>query len=638
MKSFSFLSFLALSGLASAGVTVYHQAQATLVPSTGAHNSTKLTPPPLPNPMPATNYNIQLQTGMPGASIAIPSAFLGFSIEMSVANQVLGHNSSLIQVPFLNLIQNIVQRSGGIFIRVGGNTQDFATLVPDLGNGKILEKDKSKMTGNNPTQTPPLLLGHDLLVLMRTISSFTNVHWYLGIPWIDQQYRLDIVKKGEEILGPFLEGLQASNEPDFYVAHSHRPEGYGPADYIKELQQLVTLMDADSAYSVAKTQLVVPSIANSNGWTFQQLYELGLLDTYAANIKYVAAERYPSDNCAAVWSTDGTVRQPQEMFPVYLTHESPKNLAGQYAADTAFAHSKSKPFYMFETNTASCGGFPGVSDSFGAALWGLDYALHLAYTNFSGAMFHVGGQSVYYNPFTAPPTNETAFHKWTVGPMYYDALIMAEILGKSNTSQVLDLNANNGAPTTPAYAIFENGGQPSKLALFNYMDDASGAAALTVNFGISGNEQPSSMKAKTFRSGSVSDKANFTWAGQTFGEAYSSDGRPTGEETIQDINCNGNTCSVQVPSPGFVLVFLNPDTAKQPPAQTYTTTALTKTQNTATVDPGVLATSNGHQDVSSKKYSTSIGSAQNNGTKTGLSLLIVALNITLGVLVALRRP
>jgi len=55
---------------------------------------------------------------------------------------------------------------------------------------------------------------------------------------------------------------------------------------------------------------------------------------------------------------------------------------------------------MFETNTASCGGFVGVSDSFGAALWALDYAMQLAYSNFSGALFHVGGQSVYYNPFT----------------------------------------------------------------------------------------------------------------------------------------------------------------------------------------------------------------------------------------------
>lgn len=52
---------------------------------------------------------------------------------------------------------------------------------------------------------------------------------------------------------------------------------------------------------------------------------------------------------------------------------------------------------MFETNSASCGGFPGVSNSFGAALWALDYGLQMAASNFSGALLHVGGQNVYYN-------------------------------------------------------------------------------------------------------------------------------------------------------------------------------------------------------------------------------------------------
>jgi hypothetical protein len=52
---------------------------------------------------------------------------------------------------------------------------------------------------------------------------------------------------------------------------------------------------------------------------------------------------------------------------------------------------------MFETNSASCGGFAGISDSFGAALWLLDYGLQMAYSNFSGALVHVGGQNVYYN-------------------------------------------------------------------------------------------------------------------------------------------------------------------------------------------------------------------------------------------------
>lgn len=66
---------------------------------------------------------------------------------------------------------------------------------------------------------------------------------------------------------------------------------------------------------------------------------------------------------------------------------------------------------MFETNTASCGGFPGISDSFGAALWALDYGFQMAYSNFSNALLHIGGQNVFYNPFTGKRVHSTRLKK-----------------------------------------------------------------------------------------------------------------------------------------------------------------------------------------------------------------------------------
>jgi hypothetical protein len=107
---------------------------------------------------------------------------------------------------------------------------------------------------------------------------------------------------------------------------------------------------------------------------------------------------------------------PQEALPLYLTHNGHKLLIDQYQASTLLAQTKGKPFLMFETNTVcpsfiplasacsltlatqgSCGGFNGISDSFTSALWGLDYALYMAHSNFTGAMFHLGGQNVFYN-------------------------------------------------------------------------------------------------------------------------------------------------------------------------------------------------------------------------------------------------
>lgn len=54
-----------------------------------AYNPTTLNAPDLPNPAPSTAFTIALrQTTPAGVSTKIPSAFMGFSIEFSVLNQV----------------------------------------------------------------------------------------------------------------------------------------------------------------------------------------------------------------------------------------------------------------------------------------------------------------------------------------------------------------------------------------------------------------------------------------------------------------------------------------------------------------------------------------------------------------------
>src|SRR3979490_2845820 len=86
----------------------------------------------------------------------------------------------------------------------------------------------------------------------------------------------------------------------------------------------------------------------------------------------------------------GVVTDSQSVFQNYLNHTSATSLVQPYLNTSQIALQNQKPFIMMETNTASCGGFPGLSDSFGAALWGLDFSLQMAFSNFSGAMMHIG--------------------------------------------------------------------------------------------------------------------------------------------------------------------------------------------------------------------------------------------------------
>ncbi|KAG5633300.1 hypothetical protein H0H81_009005, partial [Sphagnurus paluster] len=85
--------------------------------------------------------------------------------------------ASHIQVPFLNLMGQLQQRAGGVHIRMGGNTQDFAYYVPNIDAGHATAKEKSDP--KNPTLTPAVLFSDELFHLAANISSLVNVRWYL---------------------------------------------------------------------------------------------------------------------------------------------------------------------------------------------------------------------------------------------------------------------------------------------------------------------------------------------------------------------------------------------------------------------------------------------------------------------------
>ena len=110
---------------------------------------------------------------------------------------------------------------------------------------------------------------------------------------------------------------------------------------------------------------------------------------------------YPSDNCGVAFpSSNLTINNPQDLIGTYFSHQSALSIVTPYLNTSNIALTNGFPFYMFETNTASCGGFPGLSDAFGAALWGIDYGMQMAAVNFTTALFHIGGQNVSYNAFT----------------------------------------------------------------------------------------------------------------------------------------------------------------------------------------------------------------------------------------------
>ncbi|KIP06544.1 glycoside hydrolase family 79 protein [Phlebiopsis gigantea 11061_1 CR5-6] len=559
-----------------------------------AYNNVVLQAPPVPTNL-TTQFDVPVQSssqGVAALSIELKPGFYGFSVEFSVVNQVVGINSTFLNVQFLNLMSIITQRAGSVVIRVGGNSQETATLVDSLANGKSIEKDKTNSTG--PTETPTLLFTPEILYMLANVSALLPVKWYLGIPFNDTtNLRLGIAEAGEAILGNHLLGFQVGNEPDWYANHKNRPLNYSQEDYFGEFGVVVQAIANDNKITV-RNNLIGPSVS-TGPWTPESVFNTGFVSAYDSALGALSVEHYPTDNCAAAFPDGGfgPPKDPQTVFPEYLTHQSGLGIVAPYLNSTNYAQQVGKPFLMFETNTASCGGFPGISDSFGAALWAADYGMTMAVANFSAALLHVGGQDDTYNPFTPPPTNMSDFDQWTIGPVFYSAVILAEAFGTSGTAQI--------------------NGQLSRLALFNYVTDPSGASTIAASISFDGTT-PSQVMVKYLLAPSVAEKVNITWAGQTLSGVFQSDGRFRGTESISTVQCDqsSGTCTIEVPAPGFALVFLSSAAlAETEPSSTVTFSTSTVTgKHTATVNPTVLATSNGHSGADRARLdSTSRGSS-----------------------------
>ncbi|KAG8695561.1 hypothetical protein FRC09_009083 [Ceratobasidium sp. 395] len=142
-----------------------------------AYDPTVLDPPAPPGNL-NRDFTINLpQGGLPGLSIKQDGSYLGFSIELSVANRAIGTNSSILAVPFLNHIQNVVNRAGKVRVRVGGNTQEKAILRPEgLPGGKILVKTA---TSDTTTWTPHVEFSPDLVVMLANVAKLIKTEIFL---------------------------------------------------------------------------------------------------------------------------------------------------------------------------------------------------------------------------------------------------------------------------------------------------------------------------------------------------------------------------------------------------------------------------------------------------------------------------
>ncbi len=180
-------------------------------------------------------------------------------------------------------------------------------------------------------------------------------------------------------LGANLYAFQSGNEPDTYSSYGPRPPTYDVNDYAAEWENY---------FAAIKNQLPAaefagPDVANNTDWV--NLF----CQRENTNIKLLDAHFYVTGPATNPSITYNDILTPSYNLPTYLSN---------MAAWSAKYH---LPYRITETNNIWGGGKQGVSDTFAASLWALDFMWQVAAANGQGINFHggsLGPRNLYYSP------------------------------------------------------------------------------------------------------------------------------------------------------------------------------------------------------------------------------------------------
>jgi hypothetical protein len=137
------------------------------------------------------------------------------------------------------------------------------------------------------------------------------------------------------------------------------------------------------------------------------------------------------------------------------------------------------PYTISETNSLYGQGRAGVSNTFGAALWNLDFTLQAASKNISRVNFHMG-KDYRYSAWQPVETDDVTIG--TKAP-YYGNLAAAAILGDLTDNEVQVVDLDDTTDTEAAYGIYHSG-DLAKIAVINFAE---------YNFTASGNATDSNL-------------------------------------------------------------------------------------------------------------------------------------------------
>ncbi|KAH7132105.1 hypothetical protein B0J11DRAFT_548109 [Dendryphion nanum] len=400
-----------------------------------------------------------------GAGEAVLNSFVSYSIELAFFPDFAG-NKAKPNIFSDNLLKNVGELQGTKpNVRVGGNTQDYAIFDSNLRtatNATFIDsvsRDYPGILSIGPTffesyQTWPNVKFIHGFNLAKDDTAATN-SIIRSIP-----YACRAIGKNN------LLSWEMGNEPDLYKTSAQgavRPSTWSEDDYVKEWASKVqTVKDALQKgcgadwVSPTRFKWIAPSFAGpSNSLDALKAWQAGL---GASNgISQFSAHNY----------IGGATEPGVTLSNTLLNHEKTVSSISAHIKSLTTLKAAGMPldYILSETNSLSNQGAPNLSNSFGAALWTLDYSLYAASSNIKQIYMHQGTDYRYasWQPIS---TSKTAIG--TKAP-YYGNIAVAAALGNITSSPTRVQNLPLDSATEAAYAVFA-GAKLKSLVVIN-MDE-----------------------------------------------------------------------------------------------------------------------------------------------------------------------
>ncbi|KAF9464382.1 glycoside hydrolase family 79 protein [Collybia nuda] len=508
----------------------------------------------------AADIPVSVPSKAPTSSLVQPN-FLGISFELSFMDEYFGNDTSTIPATVINYLSAIRSRTGKmpLRVRVGGNSMDSSTYIPDQKSPMVQIKTGATNANNQPVNYGPELWN----VMKKVASDVGGAEYLIGLSLLDPNNDNVplLASSAKQGLEDTLDGFLLGNEPDLYSGHGNRPniKNYTLDDYIGEFRTVANKLENTPAGNLLDLKNVGgPTICCA--WDLDTVLRGGYLAAFNGFLKYISLQHYPQNNCFDHYSFE---------IPYYMQHANVVRLSSwQHPGimTTISNTSANRPqLIMSEFNSASCGGIPNISNTYAVgSLWTVDYALQMASVGYSAAYLHTRERGITYNLFTPPDGPDGSDGPWVTNPPYYALIATAEALQSNNGgSIVVDLNIAQSQvdtnSTVAGYVVYEStGSQVSQFVLFNYANTSTSPATFTLPPSAFNSTAGKNVTVKYLSGANIREQVNISWGGETLAGAGDGTFRATSASwSIPNkiINC-AKGCTVDVPPTSLAVVFV----------------------------------------------------------------------------------